>query len=84
MTINEAKKLRQGQTVYIKGEYNSDGTAMRCRVNGKIQTCKTRPNDVKVPIKRGLYEFGYITSRNLTNFTSTEPAKRKPKKSRRL
>jgi hypothetical protein len=71
------KNLRHGQTIYIKGEYNADGTAMRVRVNGKTQLWKTRPADFKVPVKRGLYEHGYITPRNAKRFTLTEPASKK-------
>lgn len=80
MTLQEAKRLRYRQTVYIKGEYDSDGRASKCRVNGKVQTWKTRPNEVRVPVKRGLYEYGYITHHNLGDFTLKEPAPRKPKR----
>ena len=80
MTLNEAKHLRYRQTVYIKGEYDSDGSPSKCRVNGKPQTWKTRPNEVKVPVKRGLYDFGYITHRNLDRFTLKAPASRKRKR----
>ena len=79
MLLSEAKSLRHGQLVYIKGLYNSDGTAARARVTGKVKTWKTRPSDVEVPIKRGMYDSGYVTSRNLDRFTLTEPARVRPK-----
>jgi hypothetical protein len=78
MNLAQAKRLRVGQTIYAKRKFNADGTAMRCRVNGKVQTWKTRPNEVKIPYKRGLYEYGYITERDLSDFTLTEPAPRRP------
>ena len=28
--------------------------------NGKTRTWKTRPEDFRVPVKRGLYEYGYV------------------------
>jgi len=32
----------------------------RFKVNGAAKTWKTRPNDVKVPLKYGLYDFAYL------------------------
>lgn len=38
-----------------------DGDRVReFRVSGKPKTWKTRPNDVKVPIKYGLYDSAYL------------------------
>lgn len=80
MTLNEAKRLRYHQTVWIKGHYDADGSPSKARVTGKVQTWKTRPNEVRVPIKRGMYDYGEITHRNLDRFTLKEPARRKRKK----
>ena len=41
------------------------------RRSGKTQTWKTR-DDFKIPIKRGLYEHGYITESNVQHFHSTD------------
>ena len=38
------------------------------RRNGKTQTWKTRPDDFRVPIKRGLYDYGYLTHNNASSF----------------
>jgi len=43
---------------------NADGTPLRCRVNGKCKTWKTRPNDFRLPVKYGLKECFYITPEN--------------------
>lgn len=40
---------------------NADGTPVRYRRSGKTKLWKTRPNDFQIPIKRGLYSYGYIT-----------------------
>lgn len=80
MTLTEAKNLRVGQAIYAKYQYNADGTAMRARVNGKVRTWKTRPNEVEIPYKRGPYEYGYIRQYDLPNFTLKEPPPRKPTK----
>lgn len=37
---------------------------IRWRANGKCQTWKTRPNEFKLPIKHGLYDYGYLTHEN--------------------
>ena len=34
------------------------------RANGKCITWKTRPDDFKLPVKHGLYSYGYITHEN--------------------
>ena len=80
MRLSEAKALRHGQTVYLTDHFDSTGRASKARVSGKVQTWKTRPNEVKVPVKRGLYDSGYITERTLDRFTLTEPAPRKAAK----
>jgi hypothetical protein len=41
------------------------------------------PYRVKVPVKRGLYDSGYITEGNLGDFTTTEPSPKKPAKALR-
>lgn len=33
----------------------------RWRRNGKTQAWKTRPDEFKIPVKFGLYGYGYIT-----------------------
>lgn len=40
----------------------------RCRVNGKCQTWKTRPDDFRLPIKSGLRDCGAITQQNAYMF----------------
>lgn len=33
---------------------------IRVRSNGACKTWKTRPNDFRLPVKHGLYSYGYI------------------------
>ncbi len=40
------------------------GEPVKCRRNGKTKTWKTRPNEFKIPVKYGLYEYFYITENN--------------------
>ena len=43
---------------------NVDKTPVRCRVNGRCKTWKTRPNDFSLPVKHGLKSCFYITQDN--------------------
>lgn len=63
MSIDELKALRRGDIVYFLHtlpKYPLDALSSlvyrRAKVNGKPQTWKTRPNDVRVPMKYGMYE----------------------------
>jgi hypothetical protein len=43
---------------------NRDGSPLRTRRNGKTQTWKRKPNDFRIPVKYGLYEYYNITQDN--------------------
>ena len=48
-------------------------TIVECRRNGQVKTWKTRPDDFSLPVKRGLYDHGYITHFDNARFhTSTD------------
>ncbi len=55
MTIEEVKQASGHMKVIA-----NDGTVRNVKVNGSPKTWKTRPNDVKVPVKYGLYEYSYV------------------------
>ncbi len=79
MLLSEAKHLRSGQYIYAKGRYNSDGSAMRGKVTS-VKTWVTRPKEVEVHYKHGMYDFGSFNERDLDGFTTKEPARKSPKK----
>lgn len=56
MTVGEIKQLNYGHAKWV----NYQGMMRDCKINGKVKTWKTRPNDVTVPCKYGLYESFYI------------------------
>jgi hypothetical protein len=60
----DALNTRKGQTLIHKTRKNSNGLPYNVRVNGKVKTWQTRPNDFQLPVKRGLYDCGYITHHN--------------------
>lgn len=68
MTLEQAKALRPGQTVHHRAATNSDGTPQRWKVNGQVKTWKRSPERVQVPVKHGLYRYGYITESDLAEF----------------
>jgi hypothetical protein len=73
VTLSQAKNLSHGQTLYIIGAFDSDGSPSRCRVSGAPKTWKRDAGRVQVPIKRGLRENGYLTENNLNDFTLERP-----------
>lgn len=80
ITYEIATTLRHGQTLYHKVLKNRDGSALRCRVNGKCKTWVTRPGQFKLPVKHGLRECFYIftgaphdTAWNPASWSVTEP-----------
>jgi hypothetical protein len=70
VTMQEAMTHRTFYHVTLK---NSDGTAVRCRANGRCKTWKTRPDDFRLPVKYGLRECFYITPHNAKDWQTTEP-----------
>jgi len=72
ITFERAKKLRIGDIIHWQRGTNADGSCQRWRVNGAVKLWKTRPNDIRVPIKRGLREFGYLTENTLCDFHLAE------------
>ena len=58
--------------VYALDEYNADGSHMRFKVNGRVKRWKRDPDRVQVPVKRGLYEYGYIDNGNFEYFSLTD------------
>lgn len=73
VTLSQAKNLRHGQMLFIIGAFDSDGSPSKCRVSGAPKTWKRDLNRVQVPIKRGLYENGYLTQDNMNSFTLEAP-----------
>lgn len=70
LTLEQAKNLRYGQHLYHMTAKNADEKTPQCfKVNGKPKTWKRNPSAVQVPLKRGLYEYGYMTEDMLQDFS---------------
>jgi hypothetical protein len=61
ITLEQAKALKYGDILHHVKNKNADGSPQRWRVNGLPKIWKTRPNEVRVPVKHGLRTFDYIT-----------------------
>jgi hypothetical protein len=74
ITLERAKKLEHGDVVYHILYRNADNTPQRWRVNGKVKTWKRSPHRIEIPIKNGLYKYGYLTENDLDNYCLSEEA----------
>jgi hypothetical protein len=66
ITLERAKKLTHGEILHHTVQRNADGTPQRWRVNGKVKRWKRSPDRIQVPLKHGLYAYGYLTENDLT------------------
>ena len=71
ISLDQAKGLQYGDTVYHSIQRYSDGSPCRWVVNGGVKTWRMQANRVKVPIKFGLHSFSYLTENNLPLFCMT-------------
>jgi hypothetical protein len=62
MTIKEARTLRHREALL-------DRDGKRWYVNGAVKTWVRDPTRIKVPLKHGLYVYGYLTEYNVTEFS---------------
>ena len=54
ITKAQAMAAKNGDIFLHMTQRNADGTPVRCRVTGRVQTWRTRPNDFRLPVKHGL------------------------------
>ena len=73
ITLAQAKTLKYGDILYHRTNRNADGSAQRWKVNGRPKTWVTRPNQVRVPLKHGLYTYDYLTESDLELVSLDEP-----------
>ena len=60
-----AKLGANGQIMKVSdGTTNTLDNPVNWRANGKLQTWKRHPEKFKLPIKHGLFAYGYITEEN--------------------
>ena len=64
MTLGIAKALKRGDMVHHVSRKNADGSPMRANVTS-IKTWKTRPNDIDVHVKHGLYDYAIFDASSI-------------------
>ena len=62
LTLARAKKLKYGETLYHIHRKNKDNTPLKIRVNGAVKRWKRDQDRIQIPIKHGLYSYGYLTN----------------------
>ena len=65
LTLEQAKALTRGTTLYSVHNRNSDGTCQRWRVSGQVKTWKRDASRVEFPIKHGLYMNDSVSQHDL-------------------
>ena len=70
MATNLTKENNEGvHCFYHKAAKNPDKSRLRARRNGKTKYWKTRPDNFKIPVKYGLYQYFYIDENNANEWT---------------
>ena len=64
MTIEEAKNLGYREILHMSHK----GGCERWRVNGMIKLWKRSQERIRIPLAHGLYDYGYLTERNVCLF----------------
>ena len=62
ITLEQAKNLKYGQVLEHTKLTNADKTPMRFVIKGAAKTWKRNKDRIRIPLKRGLYEFGELTN----------------------
>ena len=62
ITLKQAKSLTWNDTLEHVKLTNADGTPMRFRISGAVKTWKRDLERIKVPLKHGLYDNGYLVN----------------------
>lgn len=69
LSLSQAQALRSGDYIHSLTKKNADGTPMRARVT-LVKTWKRDPSRVEIHYKRGMYEYGTISERDLDGFAT--------------
>ena len=64
MTLSQAKNLHANGYIHHVTKTNADGTPIRAKVTS-VKTWKTRPNEVEIRVKRGMYEYATFSEIDL-------------------
>jgi hypothetical protein len=68
MNLKQAKALKAYDIIYHISKQNADGTKMRARVTS-VKKWKTRPDEVRVRVKHGLYDYAEFNELDIDQLT---------------
>ena len=72
MDLNEAKTLKSGDMIYCNQYVNlSDGLPVHARVTS-LKVWKTRPNEIRIRAKHGMYDHFEVNENYLKYWETTE------------
>lgn len=74
ISIEWARALHRGQTLYCSTIVDKRGLPRRARVNGAVQFWKTRPGSYRIPMKIGLRDYFSITEHEVVWWVTQEEA----------
>lgn len=75
LTLEQAKTLKHGSTVYNRHFLNADGaTPITVKVTS-VTTWKRRPDDIVIKASRGMYEHIMLTPSNFEDWTISDITK---------
>jgi hypothetical protein len=75
LTKDIAQNLRVGTLLYSRAYTRGGGKMpLRVRVNGRCKVWKTRPTQFRLPVKWGMYEYGYITDQEVSLWDTEQDA----------
>lgn len=72
ITVEDAKQLTHGTTLYHQHLRGTDKHPLRARVSGKCKLWKRSPERFEIPMKHGLYDSGYVTETNKQDWCANE------------
>ncbi len=81
ITKEQALALKPGTVIYLTSFFTTGSKIVnldkvtKWRINGQAKVWKTKPDQFQIPLKHGLYDFGYLTESNAALFSLEEPKK---------
>ncbi len=72
ITKEQAIALRHGDVIYDSRYKLSNNRPAKWRVNGAMKLWKQSPKRFELPIKQGIYNYGYLTNHTAVGFCLTE------------
>lgn len=65
MKLEQVMNLKCGDILHDPSAPNRQGRCQNWRVNGQVKRWKRTPERVRVPMKHGLYSYGYVDNYNM-------------------